>query len=868
MDNQNKFLEQFREAARQSEQQRFPGFEEVWQQVEERLDSRDRKKAPPVISFKWMAAAAAVLILIVAGIFLLKKDSPAPEIVKQKQPEQKVPVPIAPQQEVAQLGKPRLQQDNTLNLPEIPEQLPAKVEATPNVVTQSDTTSSATTVVAIATPSSTLVPTSASKDVVTGRVIDANGQPLPGSSVVIKGTRQGVVTDTAGYFSIKANAGDQLSVAMVGYDSQDMAVAVGKELNIVLNPATSTLNEVVVVGYGATRKRNMTASAKQVQKREMRSSGSIAAAPLQGKAAGVYVNAETPGAGDDIRIRGINSVKQGNEPMFVVNGIPTTRTEFSKIQPGEIERVDVLKDAQASAIYGSKASNGVVIVSTKDKTKKEEKQLEKFNEQLQQSGIRLSETIDPGKAENWFNEEYNPFEENPFTSPTVSPLSTFSIDVDNASYTNIRRYINSGQKVPADAVRIEEMLNFFKYQYAAPKDNMPFAVHTEYSDAPWNPNHRLLRVALRAKDIPAESLPASNIVFLVDVSGSMSDENKLPLLKSSMKVLVDQLRPQDKVAIVVYAGSAGLVLPSTSGTEKSKIMDALNKLNAGGSTAGGEGIELAYKTAEEHFINDGNNRVVLATDGDFNVGINSTSDLQHLIEEKRESGIFLTCLGFGMGNYKDNRLETLADKGNGNYAYIDNQQEANRFLGKEFKGAMYTVAKDVKLQIEFNPAVVSSYRLLGYENRKLNDEDFVNDKVDAGEMGAGHAVTALYEIIPVGVESKFSAPVPALKYNKSTTKAAGTTAELATIKTRFKMPAGTKSAENSFVVNNNPHSIKTSTADFRFAAAVAWFGLRLRNSKLITLVDKKQMIELARGTLGFDPDGYRAEFIRLVEAGL
>jgi Ca-activated chloride channel family protein len=343
----------------------------------------------------------------------------------------------------------------------------------------------------------------------------------------------------------------------------------------------------------------------------------------------------------------------------------------------------------------------------------------------------------------------------------------------------------------------------------------------------------------------------------------MNEANKLPLLKSSMKVLADQLRKQDKVSIVVYAGAAGLVLPPTNGDEKATIMDALEKLNAGGSTAGGEGIELAYKTAAENFIKEGNNRVVLATDGDFNVGINSQGDLQHLIEEKRKTGIFLTCLGFGMGNYKDSRLETLADKGNGNYAYIDNMQESNRFLGKEFKGTVFTVAKDVKLQIEFNPVQVKSYRLIGYENRKLNDEDFVNDKIDAGEMGIGHTVTALYEIIPVGVNSSFAPAVPQLKYSTTFTRSHGQ--ELASIKFRYKKPDAESSTESVQVVLNSSKPLQNASEDFRFAAAVAWFGLKLRDSDLITNKAIENIISLAKGAKVFDPDGYRAECIRLME---
>jgi len=464
------------------------------------------------------------------------------------------------------------------------------------------------------------------------------------------------------------------------------------------------------------------------------------------------------------------------------------------------------------------------------------------------------------------SEDYDTFIENPFEAPKNARLSTFSIDVDNASYTNIRRFINNGQTVPADAVRVEEMINFFKYKYPQPTNNHPFSINTEYSESPWNAKHQLLRIGLQGKNIPTDNLPASNLVFLIDVSGSMSDVNKLPLLKQSFKILVNELRKEDKVAIVVYAGAAGLVLPPTSGSEKQTIINALENLNAGGSTAGGAGIELAYKTAMENFIKGGNNRVVLATDGDFNVGSSSNKDMETLITEKRKSGIFLTCLGYGMGNYKDSKMETLANKGNGNYAYIDNIQEANRFLGKEFKGSMFAIAKDVKIQIEFNPKQVQAYRLIGYENRKLRPEDFTNDKIDAGELGSGHTVTALYEIIPVGVKSDFSETSPPLKYSKVEATGTKYNDELATIKFRYKKPDGEKSVEMIDVISNKTIGLQNASADFKFSTAVAWFGLKLRDSKLIANKKTDDIKKLAQQGLTNDTDGYKAEFIRLVES--
>lgn len=470
----------------------------------------------------------------------------------------------------------------------------------------------------------------------------------------------------------------------------------------------------------------------------------------------------------------------------------------------------------------------------------------------------------PVKQIGYDDEEYNKLVENAFESTKSQPLSTFSIDVDNASYSNIRRMINYGSKVDKDAVRIEEMINYFNYNYPQPDYNNPFSINTEYADSPWNHNHKLLKIGLQGKNIPMENLPTSNIIFLIDVSGSMSDENKLPLLKSSFKILINQLRPQDKVGIVVYAGSAGMVLPPTSAQEKEKIMDALNNLQAGGSTAGGAGIELAYKLAQENFVKGGNNRVVLATDGDFNVGASTSTDLETLIQEKRKTGIFLTCLGYGMGNYKDNRLETLADKGNGNYAYIDNIQEANKFLGREFAGSMYAIAKDVKIQIEFNPKFVKSYRLIGYENRKLRNEDFANDKIDAGELGSGHTVTALYEVIPSGVNSEFAPKENKLKYS-ALTNSQNFEDELATIKFRYKKPDGEKSMEITKIIQNS-ESTDQPSSDFKFSSSVAWFGLVLRKSEYIKNKDLNSIINLAKQGKANDENGYRSEFIRLVEA--
>lgn len=464
------------------------------------------------------------------------------------------------------------------------------------------------------------------------------------------------------------------------------------------------------------------------------------------------------------------------------------------------------------------------------------------------------------------SENYAHITENAFKKASDDPLSTFSIDVDAASYSNMRRFINTGNLPPKDAVRIEEMINYFDYEYEQPKGSDPVNIVTEIGTAPWNPQHRLVHIGLQAKTIPNQHLPASNLVFLIDVSGSMESPNKLPLLVSSLRLLTDNLREQDKVAIVVYAGNSGLVLPSTSGEDKQAIKDALNKLSAGGSTAGGAGINLAYKVASDNFIKGGNNRIILTTDGDFNVGSSSDADMQTLIEEKRKSGVFLTVLGFGMGNYKDSKMEVLANKGNGNYAYIDNINEARKVLINEFGGTLFTVAKDVKLQIEFNPKKVQAYRLIGYENRLLNNEDFNDDQKDAGEMGAGHTVTALYEIIPVGVESKFIKKTDDLKYQKNS-PSSNYAHEMLTVKLRYKEPDGNKSKLlQQAVLDKYQDKLSKTSDNFRFSASVAMLGMLLRQSDFVQESSFEQTIALAEGAKGKDKEGYRAEYIKLVKS--
>ena len=465
-------------------------------------------------------------------------------------------------------------------------------------------------------------------------------------------------------------------------------------------------------------------------------------------------------------------------------------------------------------------------------------------------------------------ENYNYIKESTFQDARKTPLSTFSIDVDNASYSNVRRFLNQGQKPPVDAVRIEEMINYFSYDYNQPTGDAPFSFTTELSECPWNKENQLLHIGLQGKHIPTDNLPPSNLVFLLDVSGSMNSPDKLPLVKAGMKLLVDQLRPQDKVAIVVYAGAAGLVLPATSGKEKPRIMQAIESLEAGGSTAGGEGIKLAYKVAKENFLKGGNNRVILASDGDFNVGVSSDSELQRLIEEKRETGVFLTVLGFGTGNLKDSRMEQLANKGNGNYAYVDNILEAKKVFVNEFGGTLFTIAKDVKLQLEFNPAKVKAYRLIGYENRARADEEFNDDKKDAGDMGAGHTVTALYEIVPAGSASATqTGKVDELKYQKTQLDPkAKNTNEILTLKLRYKAPDGAESKLITTTVTDKAVAADKTSDNFRFSAAVAACGMLLRDSKFKGNASYPMVLELAQGARGEDEEGYRIEFINLVKS--
>ena len=455
-------------------------------------------------------------------------------------------------------------------------------------------------------------------------------------------------------------------------------------------------------------------------------------------------------------------------------------------------------------------------------------------------------------------EEYDYISENGFKDVISDPLSTFSVDVDRASYANVRRFLSQNQKPYKDAVRIEELINYFDYDYPQPKNGHPFSVTIEGNSCPWNSAHQLLLVGLKGENINEKDIPPSNLVFLIDVSGSMGSENKLPLLKHAFKYLVEQLRPEDKVAIVVYAGAAGLVLESTPGTNKPKITAALDLLQSGGSTAGGAGIQLAYKVAKENYIHGGNNRVILASDGDFNVGVSSTSELVRTIEEKRKDGIFLTILGFGMGNYKDGRMEQLSNAGNGNYAYIDNILEAKKMFGTELWGTLYTIAKDVKIQVEFNPAKVKAYRLIGYENRILNKEDFNDDKKDAGDIGCGHTVTALYEIIPANSEETVYNVDP-LIYTKQIVSNSN---DLMTVKIRYKKPDEDYS---KLITKRVEAGTLTHSNNILFASAVAEFGMLLRESEFKGSSSFAHSISRAKSSIGKDEYGYRNDLLKMME---
>lgn len=468
------------------------------------------------------------------------------------------------------------------------------------------------------------------------------------------------------------------------------------------------------------------------------------------------------------------------------------------------------------------------------------------------------------RDEKGTGERYAEITENPFLETARAPLSTFSIDVDTASYSNVRRMLNEGKLPPKDAVRIEELINYFEYDYPQPENNLPFSVNTDVASCPWNERHKIVQIGLQGKKVSLDNVPPSNLVFLIDVSGSMAPADRLPLLKQGLKTLVNQLSDKDRVAIVVYAGASGLALPSTSADDKARIIEALDNLEAGGSTNGGQGIRLAYQVAQDNYINGGNNRVILATDGDFNVGLTGDDELVSMIEAKRKSNIFLSVLGFGTGNLNDSMMEKLADKGNGNYTYIDSSDEARKALGQQVAGTLYTIAKDVKIQVEFNPAKVAGYRLIGYENRLLADKDFNDDRKDAGEIGAGHTVTALYEIVPAG--QKVENPgVDELRYSRVEPSETRFDAELLTVKLRYKEPDGNDSKLLTIGVLDQNTAFENASENLRFASSVAAFGMILRDSYYKGSANFGSVLQMANSARGSDLKNYRSEFVELAE---
>lgn len=702
---------------------------------------------------------------------------------------------------------------------------------------------------------------------ITGTITDGDSLPLPGVNVIVKGDKQGTITDFDGNYAIMVQVGDILLFSYVG---NTIKKTVGTENNISFAMEENTLEEVVITALGVERKKKEISTVYQVVKAEKLSRVKTRSATnvttkrikkpntssvvngLSGKVSGLNINNKSANNRTKIVLRGNRSITSGIQALVVVDGQITTSRELNKLNSKSIKAVNIIKGANGSALYGSKGVNGVIVIQTKKGNYKLPKEIEALIKKTNTNNLINSEP----------NDVYVEIAENNFEVTKVSPLSTFSIDVDRASYSNIRRMINNGQTVYPDAVKIEEMVNYFDYNYPQPTGKHPFSINTELAITPWNTQTQIVKIGLQGKTYNNEELPASNLTFLIDVSGSMSTQNKLPLLKGAFKLLVNQLREQDKVSIVVYAGAAGVVLEPTAGNNKETILNALDNLQSGGSTAGGAGINLAYKLAEKHFKKNGNNRVILATDGDFNVGESSDKSMKKLIEDKRKSGVFLSVLGFGYGNYQDSKLETLADKGNGNHAYIDTMQEAQKVFGKEFGGTLYTIAKDVKIQVEFNPKKVQAYRLIGYENRLLEDEDFIDDTKDAGELGSGHTVTALYEVIPVGVKSEYLKDIADLKYTK-TDVTKDFSDELLTVKFRYKKPDGTKSIE---MIHVQKDEVKTPSEDLKFASAVALFGMQLRASSYYNNTTIKDVKALAENGRGEDKLGYRAEFIRLISS--
>tara|TARA_R110000850_G_scaffold203228_1_gene329495 strand:+ start:110700 stop:113363 length:2664 start_codon:yes stop_codon:yes gene_type:complete len=873
----------FKKISEETQPENFQGMENIWNRVEKKLDKKEKKQAFPL--WKYAGIAASIIILVGVGSLFIKNDSSniiqSPEnnivTIEEDSIKEDIDTPVEDHQIVFEDINQKEENNENKVATEIRKNEDTAKESfnTGTAVSEIESESISESIVLEEESDQNLNTVIAEKGAenidsgktISGTVTDDTGLPLPGVNVLVKNTSTGTQTDFDGKYNINVYAGQTLVFSYVGFETKEKVVTTSTTIIDVEMEAGEELNQVVVTAHSVKREKKALgyAVSEVSSERLNRSSREELPKALSGKTSGVIISNEEneQGSYTQINIRGYLSVDNNHKLLYVLDGKPITQEELQKVNSKKIKNISLLKGFAAAKAYGRMGRNGVVVLETKNQKNNTEKTI---GDSISFENIlKLYPPLDQQSYDK-DNESYESFIENPFEGASYNPVSTFSIDVDNASYTNIRRFINNGQFVPKDAVRIEEMINFFKYDYPQPKSKHPFTINTEYSDAPWNSNHKLLRIGLQGKEIPTDILPKSNFVFLVDVSGSMSAANKLPLLKGSMKILLDELREDDMVSIVYYANNVGVLLKPTKASQKERIAEVIDGLHASGGTSGGAGIELAYEMAEKNFIKGGNNRIILATDGDFNIGKSSDKEMLKLIEEKRKSGVYLTCLGYGMGNYKDSKMEILADKGNGNYAYIDNIQEANRFLGKEFKGSMFTIAKDVKIQIEFNPNHVQAYRLIGYENRKLRNEDFTNDAIDAGELGSGHTVTALYEIIPVGVKSKFYENDQDLKYTQNTSKSNEFADELATVKFRYKKPDEKKSIEMVHPISKTPVNHSKASKDFKFASAVAWFGLKLRDSELVTNKDSKEILKLAREGINNDTDGYKAEFIRLVES--
>ncbi len=680
-----------------------------------------------------------------------------------------------------------------------------------------------------------------------GHVLDRDGKPIVGATIRIAGTKQGAYAKAPdGRYliaNIKAGAHD-IEFSAVGYQKQTHNVQIRVHATTTLDVRLATGGVqgkmVIVSGARAPARPDRAATVRSTSaddlERSARTSlqGAVALAPPGSSQAVAHSPRTDRPQETQIRVRGGRAA--GSE-----SGDASFQGAFG---------------AASSAVYPT-----VAVVSSGPTAE--------YDEHASRSGNvqGASDTVASGEG-------YNPIVENRFVAPRAEPFSTFSIDVDAASYTNVRRFISGGQAPPRDAVRIEEMINYFRYEYPNPIDEHPFSITTEMARCPWDPSHRLVRIGLQGRRVDEEAMPPANLVFLIDVSGSMNSEDKLPLLKSALKLLVEKLREEDRVAIVTYAGAAGLVLPSTSGAKKKEIIDAIDRLGAGGSTAGEAGIRRAYQVARANMRPSGNNRVILATDGDFNVGVTSITELVAMIEEERKDGVFLTALGVGTGNYQDATMEQLADHGNGNYYYLDRLDEARRVLVSELAGTLFTIAKDVKIQVEFNPEKVASYRLIGYENRMLTAEDFTDDRKDAGELGAGHSVTALYEIVPGRAADKSGSGI-----DLSSTRVDGfggaslgvippglSQDEMMAVRLRYKQPSDSVSRLIHHPVEASDIAIGSASEDMRFAASVAELGLLLRGSSYKGSASIDDVISLARAGRGSDLDGHRGEFLSMVEA--